>query len=273
MYPSNCKRQPSALNRAPANRSSPATAISGTSLARPRRPENPPTQALSVAPSNLLQAPVEMKPPPRSHNDNITIHVYDDAKKVNRDFACPKQVLVQKMKYFESHLEKCETPDDLDISVHCDVDIFDWLVRYMLDRDRPKLQLENVISILISSDFLQMKELACECLEFVCEKLDEVVKLPIDMNCLNQKLLNRLAGITAAEQLDALSDRRDKLQGKLFMKKLEHLFEDENNSLNRCVYCNRLFTGWQREQMVCEKARIFIDFHGNVIAQHVPDRN
>ena len=25
--------------------------------------------------------------------------------------------------------------------------------------------------------------------------------------------------------------------------------------------------------MVCEKARIFIDFHGNVIAEHIPDRN
>jgi hypothetical protein len=49
----------------------------------------------------------------------------------------------------------------------------------------PKLDLKIVISILISSDFLQMKILVDECINFVIENVHDVVRLPIDMNCLN----------------------------------------------------------------------------------------
>ena len=45
------------------------------------------------------------------------------------------------------------------------------------------MDIKNVISILISSDFLQMRVL--ECIDFVIENLHDVVRLPIDMNCLN----------------------------------------------------------------------------------------
>lgn len=72
--------------------------------------------------------------------------------------------------------------------------------------------------------------------------------------------------------MDTIRDRKDKLASKLYMKKLEFLLEDDVNNLLRCVYCNKLFTSSQRSWMVCNKAEIFIDFHGSVIAQHVSDR-
>jgi hypothetical protein len=56
------------------------------------------------------------------------------------------------------------------------------------------------------------------------------------------------------------------------MKKLEMLLEDESNLLYRCIYCNSLFTLDQTEYLKCKNAKIFIDFHGNVIAKHVSDR-
>jgi hypothetical protein len=56
------------------------------------------------------------------------------------------------------------------------------------------------------------------------------------------------------------------------MKKLEMLFEDESNILYRCVYCSKLFTRAQKDWVHCHKAKIFIDFHGSVIAEHVADR-
>ena len=39
------------------------------------------------------------------------------------------------MKYFERFLgdygsDNCD-PDDVDISVHCDISVFEWLVKYM----------------------------------------------------------------------------------------------------------------------------------------------
>ena len=42
------------------------------------------------------------------------------------------------MKYFESHA-KDSYYDDLDISVHCDVAIFEWLMRYIKNKSDPTL--------------------------------------------------------------------------------------------------------------------------------------
>jgi hypothetical protein len=104
------------------------------------------------------------------------------------------------MKYFEKYLTEATSVDDIDISVHCDIKIFEWLMKYLKQKDGdktvpqptdpndptgPKLDIKNVISILISSDFLQMKGLVQECIDFVIENLHDVVRLPIDMNCLN----------------------------------------------------------------------------------------
>ena len=82
------------------------------------------------------------------------------------------------MKYFEKYLTEATSVDDIDISVHCDIKIFEWLMKYLKQKDSgdkpitiyasaiatteeataatggPKLDIKNVISILISSDFL-----------------------------------------------------------------------------------------------------------------------
>jgi hypothetical protein len=106
------------------------------------------------------------------------------------------------MKYFEKYLTEATSVDDIDISVHCDIKIFEWLMKYLkqkesdqkiVDESGPKLDIKNVISILISSDFLQMKGLVQECIDFVIDNLHDVVRLPIDMNCLNQNLIKRIA--------------------------------------------------------------------------------
>ncbi len=62
-----------------------------------------------------------------------------------------------------------------------------------------------------------------ECIDFVIENLHDVVRLPIDMNCLNQNLIKRIASQVTIEKLDDLLDKRDKLTSKLFMKKLHTL--------------------------------------------------
>jgi hypothetical protein len=55
------------------------------------------------------------------------------------------------------------------------------------------LDVTNVISILISSDFLRMEGLVEECIQFIVTHVNEVVKLPIDMSCINANLLRSLA--------------------------------------------------------------------------------
>lgn len=175
------------------------------------------------------------------------------------------------MKYFEKYIADSKNLDDIDISVHCDINIFDWLMRHVHKKE-PKLEIKNSVSILISSDFLQMGKLVQESILFVAKHLNEIISLPIDMNCMNSALIKKIATHVSIDELDQLKDKKDKLSSKLYMKKLELMFEDEANILQRCVYCNNLFTSAQREWMVCSKAKIFIDFHGTVIAKHVADR-
>ncbi len=88
------------------------------------------------------------------------------------------------MKYFEKYLSDSKNIDDIDISVHCDINIFDWLMRF-IHKKEPKFDVKNAISILISSDFLQMASLVEESVKFVARNIHEIVSLPIDMNCLN----------------------------------------------------------------------------------------
>ena len=37
-------------------------------------------------------------------NELITIHVFDENRKVNKDFRCQRDLLVKYMKYFEKYL-------------------------------------------------------------------------------------------------------------------------------------------------------------------------
>lgn len=109
-------------------------------------------------------------------------------------------------------------------------------------------------------------------LRFVAKHLSEIIKLPIDMNCMNSALVKRLAGILTLAELNELVDKKDKLTSKLYMKKLEHLFEEEHNMLHRCANCGELYTSHQREWMVCSQAPLYVDFYGNPVAKHQSDK-
>lgn len=101
------------------------------------------------------------------------------------------------MKYFERFLAENEGNCDLDISVYCDVEIFEWLMSYIHDpKGRPQLDKSIIVSILISSEFLQMDTLVDICLENIASRLHEIIKLPIDLSCISDKLVNKLAMLT-----------------------------------------------------------------------------
>ena len=125
--------------------------------------------------------------------------------------------------------------------MHCDIVIFDWLMRYV-HRQSPVQDVKNAVSILISSEFLKMAVLVEESLEFVSTNLSEIILLPIDMNCLNSGLVKRLAQKVDLGMLEDMKDKRDKLKSKLYMKKLELVFDKPENILTRCVNCNQLST-------------------------------
>ena len=209
-------------------------------------------------------------------NDDATIviHVCDEARKVNRDFMCRKDLLLSEMRYFSSYLTGKNAYEDVDISVHCDVHIFEWLVRYIHNAsDPPALAVNSVVSILISSDFLQMATLSSNCLDFIASHFNEIVTLPIDLGCINNDLVVALSDRFSDEQLEKVKDRKDKLLSKLYMRKIEMLMNDAKNQLYGCKYCRTVYTMSQSRWMVCPNGKALIDFHGNVISEHVPDSN
>lgn len=156
----------------------------------------------------------------------MTIHVCDDAKKsksqlwgdynsldtfsfsfsVKKDFVCPRKTLVGGMHYFADYLSsEAQLWDDVDISVHCDVQVFEWLIRYLKQGmlsdpsgkelkeplSPPTLQMENVVSILISSHFLKMFGLVESCLNFCHDYCSEILASPCNISCINNNLINR----------------------------------------------------------------------------------
>jgi hypothetical protein len=134
----------------------------------------------------------------KDKDDIVLIHVCDENRQTTKDFCCKRNILVCHMKYFEGFLAENENGyDDIDISVHCDVDIFEWLMHYIHSPDEPPpFDKCLVISILISSDFLQMVSLVDLCLKFVSQNLTDIIKLPIDLSCISEKLLNKLSVLT-----------------------------------------------------------------------------
>jgi hypothetical protein len=83
--------------------------------------------------------PTNQEKKDQSKNEEIiVIHVCDENRKLNKDFKCEKKLLYSRMKYFEKYLLNTNSLEDIDISVHCDINIFDWLMKY-IHTDGPKL--------------------------------------------------------------------------------------------------------------------------------------
>ena len=56
----------------------------------------------------------------------LAITVVDDVSNVTRSFHCPQNILISKMKYFRDI-----SLEEVDISVHCDINIFAWIMDWV----------------------------------------------------------------------------------------------------------------------------------------------
>lgn len=65
----------------------------------------------------------------------IIIHVCDEAKCFKKDFYCLQSILVKEMGYFTKVTVKGQRLRDMDISVHCDISVFEWLMKWVKSRN------------------------------------------------------------------------------------------------------------------------------------------
>uniref|UniRef100_A0A4W2CI80 SANT and BTB domain regulator of CSR n=1 Tax=Bos indicus x Bos taurus TaxID=30522 RepID=A0A4W2CI80_BOBOX len=155
-----------------------------------------------------------------SEGPNMVIHVCDEAKNLKEDFICPRDLLISEMKYFAEYLSvDAQRWEEVDISVHCDVHIFNWLIKYVKrntkenkDCEMPTLEPGNVISILISSEFLKMDSLVEQCIQYCHKNMNAIVATPCNMNCINANLLTRIADLFTHNEVDDLKDKKDKFR-------------------------------------------------------------
>ncbi|XP_070091546.1 SANT and BTB domain regulator of class switch recombination isoform X4 [Equus przewalskii] len=144
-----------------------------------------------------------------------------------------------------------------------------------------KTEPANVISILISSEFLKMDSLVEQCIQYCHENMNAIVATPCNMNCINANLLTRITDLFTHNEVDDLKDKKDKFRSKLFCKKIERLFDPEylnpdsrNNAatLYRCCLCKKLLTKETERRIPCIPGKINVDRHGNIIYIHIRDK-
>lgn len=141
---------------------------------------------------------------PTQENEDIVIRVCDESRGVTKNFTCKRSLLVSRMRYFRNYLTN-NTAYDIDISVHCDVLIFEWLIRYIHQPDQPPpLDSSSVVSLLISSEFLEMAELIDLCLEYMSRHMNEILRIPLDFTCLSDKVIQKLASLCGPEILASI---------------------------------------------------------------------
>ncbi|ELT93581.1 hypothetical protein CAPTEDRAFT_134617 [Capitella teleta] len=217
----------------------------------------------------------------------MVIHVCDEAKNLKQDFHCPRDLLVREMRYFAEYLSTdAQRWEEVDISVHCDVQIFDWLMKYVKrathreGQGPPKLEASSVISILISSDFLKMDNLVEECIQFCHRNMSPIVATPCNMNCINDKLVSRISDLYNHNEADDVKDRKDKFKSKLFGKLLEKLFDpsianscspESAASLFKCAVCKKVLNTNLAKRINCLPSRMIIDRCGQLAYSHTPD--
>lgn len=234
------------------------------------------------------KSPIVILDQSKNHEPELTIHVCDEVKGVSRDFTCPQKLLVSKMGYF-ADITSGQKLEEMDISVHCDLEIFDWLIKwvkkemYASQENWPKLSAANVIPILVSASFLQMEPLLLDCLSFCHAHLSEIVKVSPNLGCLNDNIITRLAAMFTNLELEMVKDKKERIQPRLFCKMIHSLCEVEAQSIRghfaslaglfRCMKCGKYLTQSVSSYVHCIPQNMKLNRWGQIVSSHVRDVN
>ena len=185
----------------------------------------------------------------------VRIVVHDKAKHESRTFSCDAILLRSSMSYFASVLDQlldvadrsANTP--LSLNVNCDIPIFSWLIEFIHNRHPPMLP-TNVVSLILSSNFLMMHKLYHEGLRYLKDHLVEVLLTDVNMDCISLDTTLGLAQLLreddVAQALLALVDGgNERCANRSFLSLLlKHVVQqricDDPVSLRWCDHCGLL---------------------------------
>ena len=195
-------------------------------------------------------------------------------RNAKREFHCKKSILLKEMNYFAKLLEDGKSI----IEVHSDLEVFEKLMGYCFLRDielGKQLQYliyfgidhKNMVSILISSNFLGMGTLEKKCLDFFHSHAQEILKLPIHFNCLNPALKGFISERFSPLELYFLKDPKDKLKSDLYKEKITEI--SFLNRYNICLICKSFFR--IDEAAPCSFRVPTLDKEGKIYRKHMID--
>lgn len=172
----------------------------------------------------------------------------------------------------------------MDISVHCDIGIFEWLMQWvkreqLLEADWPTLDPHCVIPILVSASFLQMEPLLHDCLLYCHEHLNDILKTSSNLSCLNDSVVGRLAAMYTNSEVEMIKDKKDKIQSKIYTKLIVSLCEPEPEivrghwyslaKIYKCAKCHQLIYPDFATQIPCSPECMRLQWNGNITSLHV----
>ncbi|CAF0742135.1 unnamed protein product [Didymodactylos carnosus] len=210
-------------------------------------------------------------------DSQISITVCDEAKTVKRQFTCNRTLLIREMRYFSDYLkDEPEQLEEVDISVHCDLDIFQWLMNYVKRNSHnqlePQLEPRIAISILISSDFLKMEKLVEKSLDYIHTHISEIIQTNCNMASIPEHLVKSLVQLFSSPyEIESIKDRKDKIRSKLFEYSLEHMLTSTLTKLIRCATCQNIMTIEDMMLLPCLEEKMFIKQNGKLFYQHKID--
>ncbi|KAJ3037695.1 hypothetical protein HDV00_001417 [Rhizophlyctis rosea] len=131
-------------------------------------------------------------------------------------------------------------------------------------------------------------------LKYVHDNINEIIKVPIDMGCINKVLMVKLAQLFTLDDMAKIQDPRDKIQSRLYLHKLSDTLSppaapqsapttavratiqaaDPSAApaiLHCCTLCRQVYAQAEERHLRCPKARIEVGFCGEVVAVHRRD--
>ncbi|KAI6649804.1 hypothetical protein LOD99_6593 [Oopsacas minuta] len=222
--------------------------------------------------------------------DLITIRVIDDAHALTKNFICPASLLLSSMTYFRDNLSTYQDNwQEIDISVHCDLQVFSWLMDYImsssphsLSHPRPKLDAKRVFSVLVSSEYLGMPDLVYTCILFISENINAVLAMHTSTECLNQLSIDKLSNLLTCAQVEEIQDPKDLIRDKLFASKLKIIIDSYNNdnsqpfalnSVYKCLDCQHCIISGLESMFLCGSCstQIRVSHQGSLFYMHRRD--
>lgn len=243
----------------------------------------------------------------------VIIHVVDEQRKQEKKFQCEQRVLVKQMQYFRAHLvtsisgkqNRSTAPEasksanrslqrtrsksssvsllpELSITVHCDIIIFEWLMKYVEHiedgKTHPMLTVKNVASILISAEFLVMDTLFDEAIVFMSMHLRDIGKLKMDLSMLSDNVIDRITKQLIHDdefdhEINSLMDGQIKLFNRFYKSRCATL-NAKFGSLAQCKHCGHIYASNKVKTLSCyaNSTRIELGKYGDIIRLHEEER-